>query len=141
LNFVPYVGALRTNGASGATGYRYRPQASTQKGLVVVAATPTKIVIADDHPLFRDALRRTLGAQSDFEVVAEAADGQEALELCRKFEPELVLMDLHMPRMDGVRATQAIKRVLPQAIVLVLTAFENPDYLLEALKAGPRVTS
>jgi DNA-binding NarL/FixJ family response regulator len=105
-------------------------------GRTTSTSTTTKLVIADDHPLFREALRRTLGDQPDLEVVAEAADGHEALELCRRFEPELVLMDLRMPTMDGCEATQAIKRELPSTIVLVLTAFEDPHHLLEALKAG-----
>ncbi len=107
-----------------------------QGQVAVSAPTATKIVIADDHPLFRDALRRILSAQRDFEVVAEASDGKEALEFCREYQPEVVLMDLHMPTMGGIEATQAIKRELPQVIVLVLTAFEDAYYLAEALRAG-----
>ena len=72
----------------------------------------------------------------DLVVVGEADDGLEAAELCRRLVPELVLMDLQMPRMDGFEATREIKRELPSTIVLVLTAFEEPDYLMEALKAG-----
>ena len=77
-----------------------------------------------------------LGERSDLVVVGEAADGREAVKLCRRLRPELVLMDLRMPKMDGFEATREIKRELPSTIVLVLTAFEEPDYLLEALKAG-----
>lgn len=73
---------------------------------------------------------------SDLEVVAEAADGQEAIEFCRRFEPELVLMDVRMPKMDGITATRAIKREFPHIIVLMLTAVEDPKHLSEALKAG-----
>jgi DNA-binding NarL/FixJ family response regulator len=72
----------------------------------------------------------------DLVVAGEADDGLEAVELCRRLLPELVLMDLQMPRMDGFEATREIKRELPSTIVLVLTAFEETDYLLEALKAG-----
>jgi DNA-binding NarL/FixJ family response regulator len=98
--------------------------------------SPSRIVVADDHPLIREALTRTIDEQPDLEAVAEASDGLEALELCRRLKPELVLMDVLMPRMDGLEATRQIKRELPRTIVLVLTAVEDPIYLSEALKAG-----
>jgi DNA-binding NarL/FixJ family response regulator len=72
----------------------------------------------------------------DLVVVGEAADGREAVRLCRRLRPELVLMNLRMPKMDGLGATREIKRELPSTIVLMLTALEEPDFLLEALKAG-----
>lgn len=97
---------------------------------------PSRIVIADDHPLFREALGQMLVGQADLEVVAEAADGHKALELCRRFEPELVLMDVRMPGMDGLAATREIKREFPLTIVLMLTAIEDTGCLSEALKAG-----
>ena len=96
----------------------------------------TTLVIVDDHPLYRSALRQMLHRQPDLEVVGEAADGREALELCRLLRPRLVLMDIRMPEMDGIAATRAIKQELPQIIVLMITSFEDPNYLLEALKAG-----
>jgi DNA-binding NarL/FixJ family response regulator len=96
----------------------------------------SRLVIADDHPLFRSAIRQMLREWPDLVVVGEAADGGEAVKLCRRLQPELVLMDLRMPQMDGVEATRELKRELPAIIVLVLTALEEPDYLLEALKAG-----
>ena len=97
---------------------------------------PSRIVIADDHPLYRSALRQTVDRQPDLEVVGEAENGREALELCRRLHPEVVLMDVRMPEMDGLMATRAIKLELPGIIVLVLTAFEDPDSLSEALKSG-----
>jgi DNA-binding NarL/FixJ family response regulator len=95
-----------------------------------------RLVVVDDHELARDGLRDMLADVPDVEVVGEAADGQEALELCRRVRPDLVFMDLRMPRMDGLAATRAIKRELPKTSVLVMTMHENPDYLLQALRAG-----
>ena len=98
--------------------------------------SPSRIVVVDDHPLLRFALRQMLGTQADLEVVGEAADGQQAVELCRCLYPDLVLMDVRMPKMDGLEATRKIKRELPRTIVLVLTASDYPHDLSEALKAG-----
>jgi DNA-binding NarL/FixJ family response regulator len=99
-------------------------------------AGPSQLIIADDHPLFRSALRQMIGRQSDLEVVGEAGDGREALELCRRLRPALVLMDVQMPRMDGLAATRAIKREFSDIAVLIVTTFEDPDYFFEAIKEG-----
>ncbi len=77
-----------------------------------------------------------LSAEPDFEVVGEASDGQEALAVCRREDPDLVLMDVRMPRMDGLSATRAIKQRYPRTSVLILTVHENQDYMLEAIRAG-----
>src|SRR5215207_11000677 len=97
---------------------------------------PARIVVADDHPLFRSALRTLLEGSEEVEVIAEATDGKETLELSRRLEPDLVLMDMIMPKMDGVAATRAIKSELPRTIVLVMTASEDSEHLLSALRAG-----
>jgi DNA-binding NarL/FixJ family response regulator len=97
---------------------------------------PARIVIADDHDLVRQGLRGTLAREEGLEVVGEAHDGREAVEVCSRLRPDLVLMDVRMPEMDGLAATREIKQSHPQTIVLVVTMHENPDYLLEAVKAG-----
>jgi DNA-binding NarL/FixJ family response regulator len=97
---------------------------------------PSRIVVADDHPLFRFALTSTLSGHSDLEVVGEVADGREALKICRKLRPDLVLMDVRMPQMDGLAATHAVKQEFPDTAVLILTSYEDPDYLFDAIKAG-----
>lgn len=100
------------------------------------STTPSRILVADDHPLLRSAIKHVLGLQPDLEVVGEAADGQEALELCRRLRPDLVLMDMTMPRMDGREATRAIKEEHPQTIVLMLTASIDSNHMAEAVEAG-----
>jgi DNA-binding NarL/FixJ family response regulator len=98
---------------------------------------PPRIIVAEDHPLFRSALRLLLeSSDSLLEVVAEATDGQQALEFARTLKPDLVLMDVIMPNMDGLEATHAIKRELPKTVVLMMTASEEPNHLAEAIKAG-----
>jgi DNA-binding NarL/FixJ family response regulator len=96
-----------------------------------------RTIIADDHPLWCAGLRKLLeSSDSLMEVVAEATDGQQALELALRLKPDLVLMDVRMPKMGGLEATRAIKRELPQTVVLMITASEEVNHLAEAIKAG-----
>lgn len=95
-----------------------------------------RIGIVDDHSLAREGLRDMLADESDMEVVGEATNGREALSLCSRLNPNLVLMDVRMPEMDGLTATKRIKQRHPRISVLMVTMHENPEYLLEALKAG-----
>ena len=97
---------------------------------------PSRIVVVDDDPLYRFALSEILKQPRDLEVVGEAADGHQAIELCRRLGPDLVMMDVKMPGMSGIEATRKLKEHSPSTVVLVLTALEDPDHLSEALKAG-----
>jgi DNA-binding NarL/FixJ family response regulator len=95
-----------------------------------------RLLIADDHALVREGLRTMLSGEDGIEVIAEANDGQQALDACRELGPDLVLMDVRMPVMDGLEATRKIKQEMPQTSVLMVTMHENPDYLFEAVKVG-----
>ena len=95
-----------------------------------------RLIIVDDHVLVRAGLLALLTGEPDLEVVGEAANGQEALNLCRTLQPELVLMDVRMPVMDGITATRLIRQACPATNVLLLTIAENPMYLAEAHQAG-----
>ncbi len=97
---------------------------------------PARIVIIDDHELARTGLRSMLAGAPDLEVVGEARDGQEALSLCRRLQPDLVMMDVRMPKLNGLAATRAIKQQYPRISIVIVTMYENPDYLVEGLKAG-----
>jgi DNA-binding NarL/FixJ family response regulator len=95
-----------------------------------------RILLADDQTLVRDGFRMILEAQDDLEIAAEAADGEQAVALAAEHRPDLVLMDIRMPRMDGIAATRAITTSRPQTRVLVLTTFDLDDYVYDALLAG-----
>jgi two-component system, NarL family, response regulator DegU len=97
---------------------------------------PTRLAIVDDHELTRQSLHNMLIDETDIEVIGEAANGRQALLLCSRLRPDLILMDVRMPEMDGLAATKEVKERYPETSVMMLTMHENPDYLLEALKAG-----
>jgi DNA-binding NarL/FixJ family response regulator len=97
---------------------------------------PARVVIADDHELARAGLRAMLTGQRGLEVVGEAKNGHEALTLCRGLQPDLALIDVRMPDLDGLAACRAIRQECPETSVVLITVHENPEYLLEAFKAG-----
>ena len=99
-------------------------------------AERVRVLIVDDHAVVREGLRTYLGALAGFEVVGEAANGAEALQAAKKLKPQVVLMDLVMPVMDGIEATRALRETLPDLKVIVLTSFADDDKLFPALKAG-----
>jgi DNA-binding NarL/FixJ family response regulator len=95
-----------------------------------------RLLIAEDHAVVREGLRMFLRLDDDIEVVGEAADGREAVEIAHALRPDVVLMDLLMPVMDGIRATEAIRRDLPEVEVVALTSFLEDHLITEALRAG-----
>lgn len=97
---------------------------------------PIRVLLADDQPLLRTGFRMVLGAEDDLDIVGEAGDGVEAVELARRLLPDVVLMDIRMPRMDGVAATKAIVDARLPVRVLILTTFELDEYIVGGLRAG-----
>jgi DNA-binding NarL/FixJ family response regulator len=97
-----------------------------------------RVLIADDHPLFRDGLSALLTDGQDTELVGAATSGTEAVELARETQPDVVVMDLHMPGVNGIEATRRIVADSPHITVLVLTMFDDDDSIFSALRAGAR---
>ncbi|MEJ2557044.1 MAG: response regulator transcription factor [Anaerolineae bacterium] len=99
--------------------------------------TPIRILIADDHPMFRFGLRALLSAEPDTEVLGEATDGQEAVSLAASLKPDLILMDINLPNLNGIEATRQILDQDPDIGILIITMFED-DTIFAALRAGAR---
>ena len=98
--------------------------------------TPTRVVVADDQALVRAGLKMVLEAEDDIEVVGEAADGEQVLEIARRTRPDVVLMDIRMPVLDGLEASRRLLARDDPPKILVLTTFDEEEYLYEALRAG-----
>lgn len=95
-----------------------------------------RILLADDHTILRAGLKMMLNAQPDMEVVGEAQDGRQAIEEAQKLQPDLVLMDITMPDLNGIEATRQIKRLVSDTKILMLTMHEHDEYVFQALQAG-----
>ncbi len=121
----------------GNLGSRKAPARAPQ-GQSAVRPKSLRILVVDDHPVVRKGLAACLARQSNLVVVGEAADGHEAIRKARELAPDLVLMDIDMPRLNGLEATEALRKELPQIKVLILSMCSNTDYALRILEAGAR---
>lgn len=97
-----------------------------------------RILIADDHPVVREGLMSMLNRQEDFEVVGEAKDGVEAVNKTKELAPDVVLMDLRMPELDGVEAIHQIKAARPKTQIIILTTYSDDEYIFRGIEAGAR---
>ncbi|MBA7489758.1 Oxygen regulatory protein NreC [subsurface metagenome] len=95
-----------------------------------------RILVVDDHAIMRDGIRSLLGLHDDIEIVGEASEGKEAIEKVQELMPDLVVMDIAMPGMDGLEATRRLRKKSPKVKVLVLTQYDNREYVLSCIKAG-----
>jgi DNA-binding NarL/FixJ family response regulator len=98
----------------------------------------SKILIADDHAIVRDGLQALLEAQGHYRIVATAGNGREAVRLSRELKPDLVIMDISMPELNGIEATEQIRQTHPEIRVLMLSMHSGPEHIFQALKAGAR---
>ena len=97
---------------------------------------PVRVLVVDDHALFAEALMLTLGIDDRIQVVGSAASGTEAVSLAQALHPDVILMDVHMPTMDGIEATRHVRRVSPRSRVVVVTAARSPELRAHAMAAG-----
>src|ERR1700685_4415932 len=104
----------------------------------VTPTAPIRVLCVDDHPLVRKGIASILSNESDMQLVGEAGSGREAVDLFRQHHPDVTLMDLRMPEMDGVQAAQAIRKEFPEARIIALTSYDGDQDIYRALEAGVR---
>lgn len=102
----------------------------------MVSEEKIKVLLADDHVIVREGTREMVQRQPDMQVVAEASDGVEAVELAKVYRPDVIVMDISMPNMNGIEATKHIKKIIPTTAILVLTAYDSDQYIMALLEAG-----
>jgi DNA-binding NarL/FixJ family response regulator len=100
------------------------------------SANPIRVLLANDHPLFRRGMRALLRVEPDTELVGEATDGQQALDMALELRPDVILMDLNMPKVSGIEATRRILQANPATAILMLTMFGDDDSVFAAMRAG-----
>lgn len=96
----------------------------------------TSIMLVDDHPLFRQGLRRVLEAEEDIHVIMEVADGEEALRLAKQLLPDVVLLDINLPNLNGLQVARELKQAAPEVAVIMLTAYHDDEQIFHAIRAG-----
>lgn len=96
----------------------------------------TSLMLVDDHPLFRQGLRRVLEAEEDLEVIMEVADGEEALRLAKQLTPDVIIMDINLPNMNGLQVTRELKQAAPEVAVIMLTAYHDDEQIFHSVRAG-----
>jgi len=96
----------------------------------------TSVMLVDDHSLFRQGLRRVLESDEDLEVIMEVADGEEALRLAKQLTPDVVIMDINLPRMNGLQVTRELKHAAPEIAIIMLTAYHDDEQIFHSIRAG-----
>ncbi len=124
--------------ATEATTNTSRPKPGTQKDRHPARSEAIRVLVADDHPILREGLASLINRQADMTVVAQAEDGREAVDLFARHAPDLAVLDLRMPVMDGIEAIEAIRASAPQARLVILTSFASDEDIYRALRAGAR---
>ena len=109
---------------------------NASSGMNIPAGSKIRIVVADDHPIFRDGLCKLLALEEDFEVVAQASDGRQVLEVLQQYEPDVLLLDLKMPGLDGLATLQRLQAAKNKTRVIVLTASDDKNEFVQAMKLG-----
>jgi DNA-binding NarL/FixJ family response regulator len=98
--------------------------------------TKTTVMLVDDHPLFRQGLRRVLEKEDDIQVIMEVADGEEALRQIKRVVPDVVIMDINLPHMNGLQVTRELKQAVPEVAVIMLTAYHDDEQIFHSVRAG-----